>query len=248
MRGMGAVKVDVVIPFSPDSPERSRALDWVRAAWTAADYTPITSTSHGEWRKAVNIEVAMRARRDSDIVVIADADCWVDPIQLGVDRLNQWRDWGMPHRRVVRLSSEHTRRMTSADGWRYRPGEMPRLEDATFEEEPYTAFRAAGGIVVLKREVWNRVPMDPRFVGWGFEDEAWWYALRTLAGVPWRGKADLFHLYHPRSDASEDRIERSLEANPENQELRQRYKAALHKPPAMQQLVDEAKDALSSWR
>lgn len=246
----------VLIPFRPDSPERHDALGWVRKQWTDDGYEVGITTDRNEspWCKAAAINHGMHmlaklsdARvRDGgeaiDRVIIADADCWaVSRTVTTGDQLNQWHDWGTPHRRVVRLSAKVTLDLITGDL------RQPTTAWDNLEEPPYTALRAAGGIVVLKREVWDRVPMDPRFLGWGFEDVAWWYALRTLVGVPWKGKADLFHLWHPRSEPM-DRTERSINGNPANAELADRYIKALHRPVQMQAIVDEAKAALSAGR
>jgi len=231
----------VIIPFRPDSLERADALTYVSRRWADSPIPVVVALDAVEspWCKAKTIAKAIKGI-DSDLVIIADADCWVsqERIQSTVLGLNQWHDWGMPHRRVVRLDANYTRRLIDSD-------ELPELDRANVEEWPYTALRAAGGIVVLKREAWDRVPMDPRFLGWGFEDIAWWYALKTLVGVPWRGKADLFHLWHPR-DVPMDRNERAEQADPAALALLNRYKAALHRPVQMQEIVNEAKLALSS--
>lgn len=236
-----AVTTQVIIPFRPDSIERADALVYVCRFWSEANATVVIARDDpkGPWCKAKAVHAAMS---DAEIVIVADADCWVDPTALMRCRegLNQWHDWALPHHRVIRLGAEYTHRLVDSD-------EPPVLDDATLEEHPYTALRAAGGVVMFKREVWNLVPMDPRFLGWGFEDVAWWYAMHTLIGPAWRGKADLFHLWHPR-DVPMDRDERSKSADPASRELLERYKAALRKPVAMQAIVDEAKAALSSWR
>ena len=234
----------VIIPFRPDSPERSDALGWVKRRWKQRGCVPIISTDRNEhpWCKAAAIDHAIKFLSRGEMpeqIIIGDADCWTDRIGKDtVPLLNEWHDWGTPHRRVVRLSREYTRQIIVNDEW-------PELDRSNVEEWPYTALRAAGGVVILKREVWDRVPMDPRFLGWGFEDIAWWYALRTLVGIPWRGKADLFHLWHPRQE-SMDRTERSINGNPANAELAERYIKALHRPVQMQEIVDEAKAALGS--
>lgn len=229
----------VIVPFRPDSLERADALTYVSRRWGESPLPVVIAldTVESPWCKAKTIGNAMKGI-DSDLVIVADADCWVsqDRIYAAVSGLNGWHDWGTPHRRVVRLSADYTRHLIDSD-------ELPELDRTNVEEWPYTALRAAGGIVVLKREVWDRVPMDPRFLGWGFEDVAWWYALRTLVGIPWKGKADLFHLWHPRSEST-DRTERSINGNPANAELADRYIKALHRPVQMQEIVDEAKRAL----
>jgi hypothetical protein len=80
--------------------------------------------------------------------------------------------------------------------------------------------------------------MDSRFVGWGQEDESWAYALQTLAGQPWRGAADLFHLWHP----TPPRVERRR-GSIEGWRLMKRYRKARGEgPEAMRELLAHAVD------
>jgi hypothetical protein len=92
-----------------------------------------------------------------------------------------------------------------------------------------------GGIIVTSREVYERVPLDPRFEGWGQEDECFGLALRTLAGPPRRGTAELVHLHHP----SPERISRAR-GNQAGWDLRSRYVQARNRPDRMNDLVKEA--------
>jgi hypothetical protein len=64
------------------------------------------------------------------------------------------------------------------------------------EQKPYAGM-VGGGCVVLRRDTYVSCPLDARFRGWGQEDSAWGVALTSLYGAPWRGSADLWHLYHP---------------------------------------------------
>jgi hypothetical protein len=96
-----------------------------------------------------------------------------------------------------------------------------------------------GGIVVTTREVAENVPLDPRFKGWGQEDNSWAMALRCLAGPPRKGSADLIHLHHP----APERISRAR-GNPDGIELRSRYCSASKHPDRMAALIQEAREHL----
>jgi hypothetical protein len=68
---------------------------------------------------------------------------------------------------------------------------------------PYRGVEG-GGISVLTRDLYAQVPLDPRYVGWGQDDESHGLALNTIAGRRWRGVAPLWHLWHdpqPRLNA-----------------------------------------------
>jgi len=53
-----------------------------------------------------------------------------------------------------------------------------------------------GGCTVVRRDVYESCPLDPRFKGWGQEDAAWGVALTAMYGPPWRSVEPLWHLWH----------------------------------------------------
>jgi hypothetical protein len=100
---------------------------------------------------------------------------------------------------------------------------------------PYVGVEG-GGMLVLPRDTYDRVPLDPRFENWGAEDQAWAAALRTLAGRPYRGSAPLHHLWHPLASRLNAHV-----GSADNHALLVRYQyAAKAGPEAMAALVAEA--------
>jgi hypothetical protein len=89
--------------------------------------------------------------------------------------------------------------------------------------------------VVLTRGAYDLAPIDPRFVGWGQEDESWALALGCLAGPSWRGTAELWHLWHE----PQVRQSRSV-GSAASLALHQRYVRARRDPRRMAALVAEA--------
>jgi hypothetical protein len=87
---------------------------------------------------------------------------------------------------------------------------------------------------VLRRDSYLEVPLDPRFLGWGHEDDSWARALVTMLGDPWRGKRPLFHLWHPPQDR---RVR--YEGRPQSAALFQRYRAKKGNRTRMRALLDE---------
>lgn len=156
------------------------------------------------------------AQTDADVLVIADADVWSDGIGEAVAAVEQGdASWGIPHWLVKRLR-----------------------EDGTEEERPYPGIEG-GGIVVLPRGVMLACPPDPRFVGWGQEDESYGVALTHIYGPPWRGNADLLHYFHP----PQPRMTRRRGSS-ESWDLRKRYFNARFEAGAMEALVAEARGLL----
>lgn len=213
--------VAVVIPWRAGCAHRERAAEWVlsRYTWNHPDWL-ITIGVHdnGPWCKAAAVADALD-RTDADTLVIADADVWCDELEHAVNRCETW---AVPHRLVHRLDLAATRQLfdTGTSG-------------PSRAERPYTGH-LGGGITIVRRDIYTDCPLDPRFAGWGQEDDAWAHALRTIHGEPWRGGADLIHLWHP----PQPRRTRSI-GNKAGHALIRRYRAASRKPAQMRQLIAE---------
>lgn len=164
------------------------------------------------------------------VVVVADADVWCDGISAAVAAVEAGAPWAIPHDLVHRLSETGTAAVLAGAHWRGQP----------VCQQPYPGVMG-GGIVVARRETLLEAPLDPRFVGWGQEDESWAVALTALAGPPWRGAAPLLHLWHP----PQPRLDRRR-GSTGGWNLRRRYLRARRDPAAMRQLLDEARHALHS--
>lgn len=178
----------------------------------------------GAWCKAAAVNDAL-AQTDATTLVIHDADVYTDGLPEAVQRVQDGTNWCVPHRGVHRL--------TEASTARYAAGED--LEGLPLSERAYLGVEG-GGITVVRREVYERVPLDPRYRGWSGEDESWGWALRTLIAPPWRGKASLEHLWHP----PQERMSRAR-GSLESQQLRKRYAHALRHESRMAALIEEAK-------
>ena len=171
--------VSVVVPWR-DSPGRAVVWEWLQARWEAhhPDWQLVTGTCpDGPWRKAVAVADAL-TRADGDVLVVADADVWCDGVSVAVDAVIGGARWAIPHQRLHRLTELATAAVLDGQPW-------PRRDPAAYTQRPYTG-RPGGGIVVMTRAMYERVPIDPRFGGWGHEDEAWALALYCLAGRPHR--------------------------------------------------------------
>lgn len=208
----------VIIPWLGGCPHRTRALEWVRK-----HYPWPVRVAHGlqPWVKAEAVNPAVRASR-AEVIVIADADVWCAGLPEAVEAVKDGAPWAIPHRQVRRLSRETTARLIETD----------TIGDDLIQR-PYTGV-LGGGYVVARRETLLEIPLDPRFVGWGQEDVSHGLALLTLAGAPWRGRADLIHLYHP----PQDRMTRKY-GTPAGRALYRRYLKAKHDPEAMRALIRE---------
>ncbi len=153
---------------------------------------------------------------------------------MAVDAVEAGAPWAVPHIGISRLTEAATAQVLAGI-------DPDTLEPEALEEPPYRAH-PGGGIVVIRRDVYEQVPLDPRFIGWGREDDSWGLALKTLIGRPVHLRGRLWHLWHPpqprptRTHGSDD-----------NEALYQRYRAANHAPARMAALIEEVTSALTTY-
>lgn len=225
------MKVSVVVPWRPGCPWREKAWGWVQARY--ADAHPSWEIVTGECADGPfnRSEAILNAARDASggVLVVADADVWCDP-QEAVERVGE-HGWAIPHRLVYRLAESSTLRVFGGTDWR---GQQ-LSDDNRQDSRPYKGHET-GTLVILRRDVLEEVPPDRRFVGWGQEDAAWGHALRCLIGPPWRGDADLVHLWHPPQERQS-----RIVGNPDSQQLARRYAKARRNPAAMRDLIQEGR-------
>lgn len=224
------MSVSVVVPFAGGCAARERALGWVRErfaqehpAWEVV----VGAGDAGAWSKAVAVADGLR-RASGDVLAIHDADVWTDGLAESVDDVVAGAGWAIPHRHVHRLDQASTARFFA--------GERDGLR---LERPPYWGKRG-GGVVVLPRETYEQVPLDPRFVGWGPEDISWGLALSTLVGKPARRRAPLWHFAHPPQP------ERSILGSAPSRALGERYARAQQRTVRMRSIIEEVRDGSTS--
>lgn len=213
-----------------DDAHRLANLSWVVARYQAHGYPVAVGTATGApWVKAHAFN-ATAAALDTDVLVIADADCVVTRGALAATIADAARDgYAVPAKTVHRLTPDATTGVLAAD-----PG------DDIAERLPCEGkhqLLAGGGIVAITRDLWHEVRgFDPRFVGWGGEDFALGCALYGLTKrYPRRQPGVLWHLWHPPQG-------RNQRLTPDNERLSNRYRAAKFDQPATRALIDERED------
>lgn len=223
-----------MLPFRAGCPHREAAL-----AWTLLRYhqqLPGVPIVFGEcdpelpFNRSAAILDGM-TKTTADVLVISDSDVWSDGIHEAIDQVEQGAPWAIPHDKLHRLSETATAEVLA--------GAEPnaRMDHA---ERPYRAYECST-VFVARREALEIAPPDPRFVGWGHEEQALAAALRTLVSKPWRGTAPCWHLFHE----PQERKTRST-GNDENKALYRRYVKARGRPDAMRALVDESHDVATA--
>lgn len=212
--------VAVLVPWAGSCPHRTAALDYVRS-WYATHH-PTWEICIGEgasgphWCKADAIRSAV-CQTSAETLVIADADCFAPKVGEAVEAVEHSYGWAMPHYTVHRLTNYATKQLIEAG---QDPSQFPR-NVRYYAQMPYTGY-AGGGIAVMKRDIYADCPLDPRFTGWGQEDESWAIALKSLHGSPWRPtRGPLWHLWHPPQRRSSRAV-----GSPASGQLRAAYRRA----------------------
>lgn len=222
--------VSVLVPYSNigGCQHREAARSYVLAHYAEhhPDWELVEGGSPDPWSKGAALADAA-SRAPGDVLVLADADSFTAPAVLeeAVALVGEC-GWVMPHWQVFRFNQRFT--VQVLDGFPPRPGRTHR--------SPYPGV-VGGGITVLTREAWGTVGgVDPRFHGWGGEDEAFGWALQTLIGPGVRLKGRLWHLWHPPEVKGPKR--RGL---PASEALAGRYRDARGNPDAMRALIEEVR-------
>lgn len=241
------MRVAIVIPYRESDIHRREALDWVLHNLASHHATRAVFVGEGSldgpWIKAEAVADGIRqadAAVVPDVVIVHDADSWVEPhiLSKAIEQIVFGGfTWSMPYRTVARLTRDATIKVV-------RDGEDLMRVAAQREAILSVPYRheAAGGIVCFRRVVWDQVPLDPRFRGYGSEDFAWSYALTALVGA--RGRVEegkLWHLYHePQQQISRGKGSVAGEA------LRREYQRAKGDGALMRRLVNEARALLKT--
>lgn len=185
--------IAVLIPYGNETPWRKMALEHVKKWYSEELENPRVEVGFhsNPWCKAQAVANALASCEES-IIVIADADCVTPGLKKAVRAVQQGAPWAMPHLKVYRMGQIASKHIFEG----VNPGSLTG-QTRWLDQNPYKGYEG-GGITVLRREVYLNSPLDPGFVGWGQEDEAWAMALNGLYGPSWRGVAPLYHLWHEK--------------------------------------------------
>lgn len=229
-------QVRVIIPYADDGQDvRRSSFYWCIRQWERRYELPVNvATADLPWRKGEAVNRAVRTLPSAvRVIVIADADVFLRPVDIaGFANLLDWtyanNGWATPTARVVRLTGPGSAAVKNAgDLW----GDWSPAPAAIEEEHRQ---HAGGGLTIIHRDMYQQCPLDPRFEGWGHEDDAWAYALHTMVGAPLRGSANLYHLWH-EPQARQSR----LHGSEENRALFRRYHDARGDRDVTRAIIDE---------
>lgn len=246
--------IALLVPFRSDGPTRKEDWMWLAQYWKAhlpAAKLVVMDSGHHPFSKSASVNRAACKIGTADIVVILDADCYIDSNVI-LDCAQKIRDarkrgqklWFIPYRHFFRLTKNATHNVLMSDPQHpltfSSPPPRQDLEGvegsafghwygALIQIMPREAFIAAGG-------------MDERFQGWGGEDVSFMHAVDTLYTKHKTTDNQVLHLWHEKHGVlwNERRWEGQEKAG-NNNELSYKYSDRLGDRLRMQQLVDEGK-------
>lgn len=229
------MNVRLIVPRRADRGERDRLWRFCSAYWRRErPGWEIVEGEHtdGPFNRSAAINTA--AEGDWDVAVIVDADTVVDaePVERGVALAARSGDLILPFDTRCLLSRQGTRRVLAG-----LSGPWDRWVAA--RQTPADSYEYVSGCQIVPRSLWDAVGgFDPRFEGWGGEDDAFTAACQALTGVdPRRARlsGSAWHLWHRPSPYANHRRATYRMAKA----LSDRYLAAAGSEDAMRELLAE---------
>lgn len=224
----------ILVARRPDGGRRDQLWAYCESRWRELLGWPIIVGEHtadeGPFSYSTAINRAARDARPFDVAIVIGADWTFHDPEVIATAASSTRAHGklvFAHTGTVVLTEQAT-------DWLIRqPAGLPLdgvAIDGTVHPNTYS------GILAVTGEMWGMVGgFDERFVGWGWEDHAFWSACCALGGGFERVKGRIYHLWHPT-----DRAEREDSPyHPANQVLGERYLAAKWNRPAMLGILGE---------
>ncbi|MEV6102613.1 galactosyltransferase-related protein [Nocardia sp. NPDC051981] len=221
--------VTVAVPFRAGALDREIHADYV----TARLRELIPEARHlrvdvdGQFSRAAVRNEAVR-QAGGGVVVLCDADTLPEagPLRDAIAGAAGDGLLHLPYTTYRALSAEGTLAVYARG---LDPHHAPAAE---------TSRRPIGGVWVITADAyWAAGGMDESFVGWGFEDDAFWTAATTLLGAPVRHHGVITHLRHDPAVNT-----RSAEYR-RNRGRYQTYLRARSSPTAMRALVGIPEEA-----
>lgn len=160
-----------------------------------------------------------------DVALIADGDVICEPTQvrLAVERARSTNRLTLAYDDYVGMTRQMTDRVLTGYGGDWRaPGSLRMRTHVS-------------SLLAVPRRLWDEVGgYDERFVGWGFDDNAFHAACRVMGGGVERAPGTVFHLWHPDSPERDWKAPHCRAGSA----LAARY-AAAREPDAMRALIRE---------
>ena len=200
--------ISLLVPFRANGPRdtRIKSWDWVRRRWEMllpeAELCVGTDDGGQPFSKSVAVNDAYQ-KSTGDMLVIADADSWVERsfVLQGIENAYRKEHLVVPWWRAWRLHQGDSRVVMAEDP----AGPLPvtkEMQETCRDEGPSPASCAM--VLCIQRTAFERVGgFDPRFRGWGSEDVSFGLATWTLLGRNEYSLGEAYALYHPKPKNAE---------------------------------------------
>jgi hypothetical protein len=200
--------ISLLIPYTTDNGPRMADYNWLKQYYLI-NMPGAQLVTWGNWdvpfckTQAVNDAFA---HCDGDVVVILDADCYidVDVILNCAQRIREAREanrklWFIPYRHFYRLTEAATQLVLDSEPTHpYVFPDPPAPGDLASNRGNSSGHWYGALIQIMPREAFELVGgMDTRFSGWGGEDIAFMRAVDTLYARHKTTSNAVFHLWHP---------------------------------------------------
>lgn len=187
------MSVSCIIPFRSDDPIREELFEITlgRIMTYFPDWEIFIGDNEGEFSrsKARNSGASFA---QGDTLVFCDADTIWNPDYLLAAEILADNGWALPYTMYYNLTEDATEAILRCDTF-------DLLMEPEPEEYEHALDYVISGTVVVPRKAFEEVGgYDERFIGWGYEDDAFATALTSLYGPPERVDGGFVcHLWHP---------------------------------------------------
>lgn len=201
-----ACEVSFIIPWRESGDEhRQKSYEWnlrrLVALFPNAQIC-IGSDDTPNFNRAAARNDAIR-QAECDFVASVDADTvWnIETLELALAALENDAHWVIPYSEYRALDDTSTERVLTLDPATHIDPDVYTYERIKKEDDP-DLYPPISGLTVFRREdLYTIGGFDESFVGWGFEDTAFWITADKILGPHVRLHGNVYHLWHPRGDA-----------------------------------------------
>ena len=187
----------ILIPWRGGDPWREQALDYVRQWYAPLGFPVVLGDSGDEsFNRGASHNAAARSAGDWDVALNVGADILaeLDVVRLAVARARETGKLVLPHDDYLPLTEAQT--LEVLDGT--APGDLRQRRRGVGRQT-----WALSGALVFTHAAFDTIGgYDPNFVGWGWEDTAFYRDAERTVGVT-RLPGAIWHLWHPRDAAAE---------------------------------------------
>jgi hypothetical protein len=194
---MNTMKISVGIPWRYQETRqyaKEKVFSWYEKNLPEASIFFVDSDSKNVFNPAQARNNIVKISKNFDVVVINDADT-IPELTAIKESIDQCLDTNLVH-------LPYTEYRTLG-----KTGTKEYLKGLELSECDFTSVKdAISGTLVLKPSVWwEHGGQDERFMGWGYEDSAWYMAHCTLMkNEPIRHEGKVYAMYHEPSKKEGD--------------------------------------------